>query len=141
MSGSGYSSLPKAPGSVPAATGPDPPAIKFTDSNLQTFLPYEAKGKISGAYHPPTDADGQIRSPSLSPFLPLGPRPDLTCLWCLLDAQTCSRPSPGAVSVAGAAALGQTMPGRAGGSGCSPSRCTSPTSRTSENPDLYASIA
>ncbi|KAG8047520.1 hypothetical protein GUJ93_ZPchr0008g13556 [Zizania palustris] len=64
MSGSGYSSLPKALGSVPAATGPDPPAIKFTDSNLQTFLPSEAKGKISGTYHPPTDADDMFSSKS-----------------------------------------------------------------------------
>ncbi|OEL27695.1 Protein YIPF1-like protein [Dichanthelium oligosanthes] len=67
MSGGGYSSLddPKASGSVPAATGPDPPAIRFTDSNLQTFPPSEARGKISGAYRPPTDADGQISRPRL----------------------------------------------------------------------------
>ncbi|TVU07453.1 hypothetical protein EJB05_47511, partial [Eragrostis curvula] len=59
MSGGGYSALddPKASGSVPAAAGPDPPAIRFTDSNLQTFPPSEARGKISGAYRPPTDAD------------------------------------------------------------------------------------
>lgn len=49
-----------------AATGPDPPTIKFADSNLQIFPPSEAKGKISGAYRPPTDADGQIRSPTSS---------------------------------------------------------------------------
>jgi hypothetical protein len=68
MSGGGYSALddPKASGSVPAATGPDPPTIKFADSNLQIFPPSEAKGKISGAYRPPTDADGQIRSPTSS---------------------------------------------------------------------------
>ncbi|TVU36539.1 hypothetical protein EJB05_18476 [Eragrostis curvula] len=59
MSDGGYSALddPKASGSVPAAAGPDPPAIRFTDSNLQTFPPSEARGKISGAYRPPTDAD------------------------------------------------------------------------------------
>lgn len=90
MSGGGYSALddPKASGSVPvsthqplahrpsllaphlsrlaqAATGPDPQTIKFTESNLQTFPPSEAKGKISGAYRPPTDSDGEIRSPPL----------------------------------------------------------------------------
>nr|CAB3477585.1 unnamed protein product [Digitaria exilis] len=64
MSGGGYSSLddPKASGSVPAATGPDPPAIRFTDSNLQTFPPSDARGKISGAYRPPTDADDTFSS-------------------------------------------------------------------------------
>jgi hypothetical protein len=98
MSGGGYSALddPKASGSVPvsphppnprtahpsllaphllaplqAATGPDPQAIKFADSNLQTFPPSDARGKISGAYRPPTDADGEIRSrpPLLLPAL------------------------------------------------------------------------
>ncbi|KAF0898598.1 hypothetical protein E2562_008182 [Oryza meyeriana var. granulata] len=66
MSGGGYSALddPKASGSVPAATGPDPPTIKFADSNLQTFPPSEAKGKISGAYRPPTDADDTFSSKS-----------------------------------------------------------------------------
>jgi hypothetical protein len=64
MSGGGYSALddPKASGSVPAATGPDPPTIKFADSNLQIFPPSEAKGKISGAYRPPTDADDTFSS-------------------------------------------------------------------------------
>lgn len=94
MSGGGYSALddPKASGSVPvsthqplahrpsllaphlsrlaqAATGPDPQTIKFTESNLQTFPPSEAKGKISGAYRPPTDSDGEIRSPPLYSLL------------------------------------------------------------------------
>jgi len=64
MSGGGYSSLddPKASGSVPAATGPDPPAIRFAESNLQTFPPPDARGKISGAYRPPTDADDTFSS-------------------------------------------------------------------------------
>ena len=48
-----------------AATGTDPPAIRFADSNLQTFPPSEARGKIAGAYRPPTDADGQISRPLL----------------------------------------------------------------------------
>ncbi|XP_066393251.1 uncharacterized protein [Miscanthus floridulus] len=64
MSGGGYSTLdgPKASGSVPAATGTDPSAIRFADSNLQTFPPFEARGKIAGAYRPPTDADDTFSS-------------------------------------------------------------------------------
>ena len=48
-----------------AVAGPDPPAIRFAESNLQTFPPPDARGKISGAYRPPTDADGQISRPRL----------------------------------------------------------------------------
>jgi hypothetical protein len=48
-----------------AVTGQDPPAIRFNDSNLQTFPPSETRGKISGAYRPPNDADGQISAPLL----------------------------------------------------------------------------
>uniref|UniRef100_A0A453F120 Protein YIP n=2 Tax=Aegilops tauschii subsp. strangulata TaxID=200361 RepID=A0A453F120_AEGTS len=39
-----------------------PQTIKFTESNLQTFPPSEAKGKISGAYRPPTDSDDTFSS-------------------------------------------------------------------------------
>ncbi|KAL2490521.1 Integral membrane Yip1 family protein [Abeliophyllum distichum] len=45
-------------GSVPAVA--DPPghvAVKFTESNLQTFPPSGSQGKISGAAGPPRDAD------------------------------------------------------------------------------------
>ncbi|XP_066342818.1 uncharacterized protein [Miscanthus floridulus] len=64
MSGGGYSALddPKVSGSVPLATGTDPSAIRFANSNLQTFPPSEARGKIAGAYRPPTDADATFSS-------------------------------------------------------------------------------
>ncbi|KAG8069156.1 hypothetical protein GUJ93_ZPchr0005g16342 [Zizania palustris] len=56
--------LVSSPRASQAATGLDPPAIKITDSNLKTFPPSEAKGKISGAYRPPTDADDTFSSKS-----------------------------------------------------------------------------
>ncbi|KAJ1417109.1 Yip1 domain [Sesbania bispinosa] len=50
-------------GSVPAV--PDPPTIsvKFEDSNLQTFPPSEAQGKITGGSRPPRDADDSFSKP------------------------------------------------------------------------------
>ncbi|TKY52214.1 YIPF1-like protein [Spatholobus suberectus] len=46
----------KVSGSVPAV--PDPPPFKFSESNLQTFPPSGAQGKISGGgSRPPLDAD------------------------------------------------------------------------------------
>ncbi|KAL3843965.1 hypothetical protein ACJIZ3_001368 [Penstemon smallii] len=55
-------------GSVPAVA--DPPAnvaVKFTDSNLQTFPPSGAQGKISGASRPPRDADDTFTKSASSP--------------------------------------------------------------------------
>ncbi|KAL8457065.1 hypothetical protein ACS0TY_034231 [Phlomoides rotata] len=51
-------------GSVPAVA--DPPShvpVKFSDSNLQTFPPSGAHGKISGARGPPRDADDTFSKP------------------------------------------------------------------------------
>ena len=47
-------------GSMPAVTDPDPRhvAINLSDSNLQTFPPSGAPGKITGDARPPSDADG-----------------------------------------------------------------------------------
>ncbi|KAH7543079.1 hypothetical protein FEM48_Zijuj02G0145200 [Ziziphus jujuba var. spinosa] len=63
MSGN-YTSIDnqKVSGSVPAATDPGHVAVKFQDSNLQTFPPSEAQGKISGVSRPPRDADGSTCS-------------------------------------------------------------------------------
>ncbi|KAK1260491.1 hypothetical protein QJS04_geneDACA023027 [Acorus gramineus] len=65
MSG-GYTSIDneKIPGSVPAASGPDHIAVNFTDSNLHTFPPSEAQGKISGIFRPPADADDSFSRPA-----------------------------------------------------------------------------
>ncbi|KAJ1387444.1 hypothetical protein SESBI_39966 [Sesbania bispinosa] len=51
-------------GSVPAVL--DPPAViaNYAVSNLQSFHPYEAQGKISGASGPPRDADVTFSKPS-----------------------------------------------------------------------------
>ncbi|KAJ4749534.1 Protein YIPF [Rhynchospora pubera] len=64
-SGSGYTSIDnqKVSGSVPAASGSDLPSVQFSASNLQTFPPSEAKGKISGGYQPPRDADDTFSRP------------------------------------------------------------------------------
>ncbi|CAL5378886.1 unnamed protein product [Camellia sinensis] len=49
----------KVSGSVPAVSdSPGQVAVKFSDSNLQTFPPSVAQGKISGGSGPPRDADG-----------------------------------------------------------------------------------
>ncbi|XP_051135667.1 uncharacterized protein LOC127254552 [Andrographis paniculata] len=52
-------------GSVPSVA--DPPShvsVKFADSNLQTFPPAGAQGKISGASLPPRDADDTFGKPA-----------------------------------------------------------------------------
>ncbi|XP_078168756.1 uncharacterized protein LOC144563204 [Carex rostrata] len=65
MSGSGYTSIDnqKVSGSVPAASGSDLPPVQFAASNLQTFPPTESRGKISGGYQPPRDADDTFSGP------------------------------------------------------------------------------
>eukprot|EP00262_Sarcandra_glabra_P016528 TRINITY_DN5426_c0_g4_i2.p1 TRINITY_DN5426_c0_g4~~TRINITY_DN5426_c0_g4_i2.p1 ORF type:complete len:285 (-),score=27.32 TRINITY_DN5426_c0_g4_i2:183-1037(-) len=65
MSSGGYTSIDnqKVSGSVPAVTGTDHVAVKFTDSNLQTFPPSETQGKISGGFRPPRDADDTFSKP------------------------------------------------------------------------------
>ncbi|KAG0492945.1 hypothetical protein HPP92_006015 [Vanilla planifolia] len=67
MSGGGYTTIDnqKVSGSVPAVSGPDHVAVKFTESTLQTFPPSEAKGKITGGYRPPTDADDTFSKPAI----------------------------------------------------------------------------
>nr|DAD33615.1 TPA_asm: hypothetical protein HUJ06_012466 [Nelumbo nucifera] len=61
MSG-GYTSLDKdnekISGSVLAASDPAHVTVKFAESNLQTFPPSQAQGKITGGFQPPRDADG-----------------------------------------------------------------------------------
>uniref|UniRef100_A0A5B6YQL9 Protein YIP n=1 Tax=Davidia involucrata TaxID=16924 RepID=A0A5B6YQL9_DAVIN len=66
MSGN-YTSIDnqKVSGSVPSVS--DPPghvAVKFSDSNLQTFPPPGAQGKISGGSGPPRDADDTFSKPT-----------------------------------------------------------------------------
>ncbi|XP_044499268.1 protein YIPF1 homolog [Mangifera indica] len=58
MSG-GYTSIDneKLSGSVPSVPDQSQVTIKFSESNLQTFAPSVAQGKISGASGPPRDAD------------------------------------------------------------------------------------
>lgn len=65
MMSSGYTSLDnqKVSGSVPAVSDPGHATVKFTASNLETFPPSEAKGKISGDYRPPRDADDSFSKP------------------------------------------------------------------------------
>ncbi|KAI9084844.1 hypothetical protein K1719_033250 [Acacia pycnantha] len=53
----------KVSGSVPAAPDQGHVAVKFADSDLQTFPPSEAQGKISGASRPPRDADDTFSKP------------------------------------------------------------------------------
>ncbi|KAI4349986.1 hypothetical protein L6164_010519 [Bauhinia variegata] len=50
-------------GSVPAVPDPGHVTVKFADSNLQTFPPSEAQGKISGSSRPPRDADDTFSRP------------------------------------------------------------------------------
>ncbi|XP_061348478.1 uncharacterized protein LOC133293872 [Gastrolobium bilobum] len=50
-------------GSVPAVPDPGHVTVKFADSNLQTFPPSEAQGKISGGSRPPRDADDSFSKP------------------------------------------------------------------------------
>ncbi|KAE9593676.1 hypothetical protein Lal_00036612 [Lupinus albus] len=51
--------------SVPAVSDPDPAivTVKFADSNLQTFPPSGAQGKITGGSGPPRDADDTFSKP------------------------------------------------------------------------------
>lgn len=69
---SGYTSLDsqKISGSVPAVQNADHVAVKFTESNLQTFPPSETHGKISGAYRPPKDSDDTFSKPALGTAKP-----------------------------------------------------------------------
>lgn len=54
----------KVSGSVPAVSdSPGQVAVKFSDSNLQTFPPSVAQGKISGGSGPPRDADDSFSKP------------------------------------------------------------------------------
>ncbi|KAG1346211.1 putative protein YIPF1 [Cocos nucifera] len=66
MSSGGYTSIDnqKVSGSVPAVSGPDHVTVKFAESNLQTFPPSEAQGKISAVFRPPSDADDTFSKPS-----------------------------------------------------------------------------
>ncbi|KAL9235045.1 hypothetical protein vseg_009845 [Gypsophila vaccaria] len=64
MSGN-YTSIDhqKVSGSVPAVNDSPHVAVKFAESNLQTFPPSEAQGKISGGGRPPRDADDTFSKP------------------------------------------------------------------------------
>ncbi|KAL4202466.1 hypothetical protein AMTRI_Chr02g263780 [Amborella trichopoda] len=66
MMNSGYTNIDnqKIPGSVPAVSSPDHVALKFPESNPQTFPPSETQGKISGTFRPPTDADDTFSKPA-----------------------------------------------------------------------------
>ncbi|PKA64680.1 hypothetical protein AXF42_Ash007427 [Apostasia shenzhenica] len=66
MSGGGYTSIDNqnVSGSVPAVSGSEHVSVKFTDSNLQTFPPAEARGKITGGFRPPSDADDTFSKPA-----------------------------------------------------------------------------
>ncbi|KAG8081276.1 hypothetical protein GUJ93_ZPchr0007g3422 [Zizania palustris] len=164
MSGSGYSSLPKAPGSVPvspparpsapvttaspllsiltlvssprasqAATGPDPPAIKFTDSNIQTFCSTRPRARSPAPYHPPTDADGQIRSPFLVPIPPIGSSSRSDCL-CGTGMPQHVSSKYGAGSRWQGGGTGSDDAGQGGWFRMFSVAVSSPTSRTSEEP-------
>ncbi|XP_059656229.1 uncharacterized protein LOC132303131 [Cornus florida] len=50
-------------GSVPSVSDPGHVTVKFSDSNLQTFPPSGAQGKISGGSGPPRDADDTFSKP------------------------------------------------------------------------------
>ncbi|XP_028780877.1 protein YIPF1 homolog [Neltuma alba] len=54
----------KVPGSVPAVPDQGHVSVKFADSDLQTFPPSEAQGKITGASRPPRDADDTFSKPT-----------------------------------------------------------------------------
>ncbi|MED6181990.1 hypothetical protein PIB30_024619 [Stylosanthes scabra] len=62
MSGK-YTSIDNQPGSVPAVPDSGHAAVKFADSNLQTFPPSSAQGKITGGSGPPRDADDTFSKP------------------------------------------------------------------------------
>ena len=65
MSGGNYTTIEnqKISGSVPAVSDPGHVVVKFEDSNLETFPPAEAQGKISGGSRPPRDADDTFSKP------------------------------------------------------------------------------
>ncbi|KAJ9682029.1 hypothetical protein PVL29_018087 [Vitis rotundifolia] len=65
MSGGNYTTIDnqKISGSVPAVSDPGQVTVKFADSNLETFPPSEAQGKISGGSRPPRDADETFSKP------------------------------------------------------------------------------
>ncbi|XP_015968573.2 LOW QUALITY PROTEIN: uncharacterized protein LOC107492111 [Arachis duranensis] len=62
MSGK-YTTIDNQPGSVPAVPDSGHVAVKFADSNLQTFPPSSAQGKITGGSRPPRDADDTFSKP------------------------------------------------------------------------------
>ncbi|KAJ6837377.1 protein YIPF1-like protein [Iris pallida] len=66
MSSGGYTTIDnqKVSGSVPAASSSDHVSVKFAGSNLQTFPPLEAQGKISAVFRPPSDADDTFSKPA-----------------------------------------------------------------------------
>ncbi|KAG6553678.1 hypothetical protein Mapa_004593 [Marchantia paleacea] len=62
---SGYTSLGSeaVTGSVPvAAAGPDH-RLQFQESSLQTFPPSDTRGKVTGTFQPPRDADDTFSKP------------------------------------------------------------------------------
>ncbi|KAH7438033.1 hypothetical protein KP509_05G102000 [Ceratopteris richardii] len=65
MSNTGYTHLQNENvlGSVPAVTETEHVVLPFPDSNLQTFSPSETRGKLTGTYQPPTDADDSFSKP------------------------------------------------------------------------------
>lgn len=65
MSGGGYTTIDNqnVSGSVPAVSGHDHIAVKFADSNLHSFPVSEPKGKITGVFKPPSDADDTFSRP------------------------------------------------------------------------------
>ncbi|RWR76669.1 protein YIPF1 [Cinnamomum micranthum f. kanehirae] len=69
MKSSGYTTIDKqnqndSETTVPSVPDPDHVTVKFTETNLQTFPPSEAQGKISGTYRPPRDADDTFSKPA-----------------------------------------------------------------------------
>lgn len=65
MKSSGYTSIDNqnVSGSVPAVPTSDHVAVKFTESNLQTFPPPDARGKMTPIFKPPSDADDTFSKP------------------------------------------------------------------------------
>lgn len=62
----GYTSLGSeaaVTGSVPVAAGPSH-ALQFQESNLQTFPPSDPRGKLTGSFQPPQDADDTFSKPA-----------------------------------------------------------------------------
>lgn len=65
MSNTGYTHLgtENVSGSVPVALGGDHMVLPFPESKLQSFSPSETKGKLTGTYRPPADADDSFSRP------------------------------------------------------------------------------